>query len=402
MKRILLVALAAVTMFASCSKEGPDGNNNGAEKTVSITFNRAAVTRAADAPVATGAYTTIESARIYFYNAAGTKVFGYVLSALDITALNNITNHSAVIDVLSVPTSAAKLFIVANASAADYTFFADATLANAKAHAVTLDSQKAVATQGIDKLILTGENTTWDTSVPDKVTTAATITPIVARLEIADFFTFKTVTDFAAPTAVGQTLQIVGGTVAIEAMYINSIYGAGVFDGATGASLLYSNTANDYSNTYGNGDPLYSFMRTAFVDKAAGANINAFHIFPNLNTAGSTEKFASDFPAIIFKLSNVQIVNYSSVDGATWTEGITAIYGTGTAFITAQTYKIDGAMGTIDQTYVRKFEAAKIYKIASIKAGSGDLRDLPYTHNLDIEVTVTVAPWEAIGVTPEL
>lgn len=370
MKKNLLMALAAMTLF-SCSKENdsvvPDLTGT---KNVSLSIARM-TTRAVDDPdVADKTYTAVEDGVIYFFDQSDAKVFTRVLTEEELTALSSNDHEDAVI-VVAVPQSATSIVMIANykaSTANEYSAITAVTKTGISETAIAVGTQIST---GVEKVILSGTATIKDVDVNATPPTAAadiTITPIVSRLEIAGIAA-KHKTEGQVATGEINSFRLLG-------VFIPNYYATGyIVEGIGQGNLVKPTTVADYD---GNTEPfdakLFDYKTDGHTLPLEEGKSFAYHTFP---ATGVT-----NLPNIVLKVDQVTY-NTGLVADASYENGAVQ-------YLTVSDYYTEANKGG---DKVSNFNAAMIYRINSLLFGLENLGPNPFTQNKTVTVTVTVKEW---------
>lgn len=205
---------------------------------------------------------------------------------------------------------------------------------------------------------------------------AVTLKPTVARIELTNITSSGVITGFQ-----------------VDGIFIDNYYSQGSVGGTVVGGNLVNNgsvaaTFTDNSSAYPTAvkTSLYDYYTTglAAVTKiakpATAGNVWGYNLFGN--TAGSgSGSFA--VPRIIIRISNITTNDLSTYSSP--------------QFITVKGLKSSG-------TSLTSLDAGKIYNIGAgaLTFKETDLAPIPNVSAINVTVTVTLATWSVVAVTPEL
>jgi hypothetical protein len=385
MKRPFFILLAVALLF-SCQKPGgtPVASDT---NTVTITVKKSAMTRASlGGAVEAGAITDLTDAMFFFFDAdENTTLYHYFTVGESETFTGQIT-------IEGIPSNSTHVTMIGNVGdmgddAADIL-----TLDDFAALTLDIDSQASMAdgaggggspaaVQGIALVdgnggsgnLLSGPDADPDDTSDDNIRTASiTLTPAVARIEIAAG-AIELDTDPVSANRIPLTSFDLGG------IYVNGYYATRTLSGAstdrvnqtevTGATIWHEAYLDLEPSEY-----LYDETEGTVVTEAYAGGF-AYHVFP-----GTT-------PHIIIRADNLL---YEGAPEDNPDDG--PHYWIVEEFLQAGTNNTIGSL-----------EAGHVYRIESIVVGEtiprpGD----PYDNEVSVRVTVTILPWEVeyVDVTP--
>jgi hypothetical protein len=370
--KILAVALAATTLFASCSKENVE-NANGEDITVSIKIDRASdATRVEGANVGNAAV-TFTSGSLIFTNpsdvvtmvvAVNTGSAPYASKTVGIEALANGQQITA------VPSASTKVYFVGNAPSG-VTFAEDDALSTKMA---TVFSQYK-ADGSVDNVTIFGGKALTPVSdgEADEFEAAFNATPIAARFEI------KKIAGEAADGTSTLTYKVAG-------IFIDKYYDKMTLAGAAVSADLKSN--GSVVANYASGAGSYLTTPTNMTGVVFDYN-GTTGIATQTNTTPSTKaawaynllaptSTSPAMPAIIIKFIDVK------VDDTEY----------GTQFLTINTfYTAKGG-----STALTQLAQGHIYVLDNIEFDENDLTPTPYLKDIKATVTVTMVNWESSNI----
>lgn len=386
MKKILMTALVATTLFA-CSNQDESPLDNGATKTLKLSINAGGFTRAAGPAVANGAKTTISSLYVYFVDNANPEAGGAVvlgstaLGTTEIAAAQTATGH----EITGVNSAAKSVYVIAN-----YTENGISLGDNAGTSIASI--QQKVATMGA----VSGTNNTTDWQkavlsnaprsgvtnngligavVNNKAEVSVSIMPALSRVEIG--------TISADPDA-ANNLKVTGFD--LKGVYLNGFYPQFNLKGeakgtAHAISTATATAITEVATTYPWFCDVYGTpLTSATTYSAGGGNVWAYML-------------PASAPRIIFDIDNV------TYQGGTPT--------TQDMFVTVKSFTYSAAGTTPSGTVYAAndpvvFERGCIYKVNTVLFDLGKIHENPNAENIDVTVKVTVLGWAGIEVNPIL
>lgn len=354
-----LCALTAVSVFASCSKE--DGSRGtDATRSVAVRIN-SRTAKAVDDPI-TGTVNSAYSS-LYIYFTDGTKVVSsdVISKQADVDEFkSNGKNYD------NISSSITKVMIVANVKTGDVLPVAAGTaVADVKSFAFAVASQQPDAAhaentkaQGL-QVTMMGEAALTDTGEVSaagdkKMKAAITISPIVARMEISK-----------ALVAGDGVYSIKIDNVYLNAYYSDYSFAADSFvDSGVDIANYDTNLQND---TYGD-------------EVQAGTKADVYHLFADGTATG--------MPHIILGVSGY-FKNSADGQGEAFTD----------RYLTITKFKDSTSASAIG-----KISANNIYRIdlGELTVPASVLDPTPEAGRISLDVSVDVAAWNVVNVSPEL
>lgn len=367
------LALVAITLslgFSSCSNnDNPDEGNSTGNKSVFLKISGGKIsTYAEGTPATNGATVGFSSGDIYFVNASGAILVHYTLSSAQTNlATGNIDLEDITAGQLisNLPGQVAAIHVFGNASGLP-------TTGNISTVKATL---KNVTTQGtLASVNLYGTTSTLTPVSGNDYTASINLKPTVARIELKDITSSGTITGFR-----------------VDGIFIDNYYYQAAVDGTVVVGNLVNNISD--ATLFLDNSTVYTTARKTFVydyftsgitasskvaTPASGSNVWGYNLFAN--TAGSGS-FA--IPRIVIRLSNITTNDLSTY--------------TNPQFITVKGLK----QGSTSLTSI---DAGKVYNIGTgaLTFKESDLTPAPNMGAIDVTVTVTLAQWTVVSVTPEL
>lgn len=361
------MAAALVLGFSSCGNdEDPAGGNTGDTKSVLLKVSSGTPYTYADEASQSGLSTAIDvtlGADVYFMNGtAVTDHFPIVADALAAAGDITVTDLKTGYTFPSVSGSANTVYIVVNRPAG-VTLPTGGSLSAIEAVALNITSFTV-----INAVTMKGSGTIT-TGTPSTAT--VNVAPVVARFEIA-----KVEYDATAPSSLSNPVT----SYNLEGIFVNNHHKTMGMNFTPIAGQLYSSIlATDYTVTNFPAPVGDIFTgKTGVTSYTPSSGAWAYQFFPV-----DPVNAAADQPMLVIKLSNI-------VDPATQF--------TGDQYISVNKFEDAVTPGT----YITKFDANHIYKIASIKFSNRNLSVTPGTLLQDVSVTVLVTPWVDKNINPEL
>lgn len=407
MKKIFLMALTAVTMLSSCSKQQDETTNEVGTRTLQLSFSKAA-TRASDAPGDNS--TEVQSMRIQVL--AGSAIIkDLTLGAGDIAKVKLTTTGAAGgYYVLDVPVSATDVRVWATLASGETNLSFDKTVdindwngANVDFTKLPFYGEKQIQKTGNTPSTSPDGNILWYAPV--------TITPQMARFEV-----FNTIKDASMDTKAQDFFKGVN----VAGVYMNNVQ----LTAAAGAITNAGNGDKDWGTsdwTEGNWDAAGLLAYTA----GSGSFKNLFNdaygngvtfegpngIAPN-NKVDAYQLWERTVPHIVLKVS------YQARIGYVWDPTMNGNTGgwdfTGASWETRYGWiTITGFAENANQ--ITEIAHGKIYRLnlgalaAKFKAPEneneipeGPIDPDPEPEAVDLQVAVTVTPWTVVDVTPTM
>lgn len=380
-KCLAFMAAALLVGFSSCSNDNDNAGGNLDAKTpknMKITINLPGTRTEGPAQGKTTASFTFGD--LYLTDAAGTIKAHYDINSESGTETigNTIKLADLTKGVLlkNLPGDAIYVYLVGNTKVLDTNNQPEklpitGNISTVKALSLGIDSQVATEINGVltNNVNLYGEttatNNNGELSEDGKTKlykATITLAPTVARVELGSIKATGDIESFQ-----------------VDGIFVDYYYPTASIDGTVDdATIAKHNEVVNFMNTFaGYPKSLYDW-----ITKASDANVVAptkdkevwgYNVFAS--AAGSA------VPRIIIRLSDVKAK--------------TGKY-TGPQFITIKGLKENG-------TLLGKIKAGSVYSLAAgLEFNEKDITVDPNTENIDVNVTVTVNPWNVVVVTPTL
>ncbi len=376
MKKVLktaLVACAALTVLAGCSKEDNTVASND-QKSVNVKLTHAEATRAAGAHQASGAVAVNDGA-IYFTTEGTTVVTMYnIVKGVD-TDLSDfnvgIESLEAGVTFTNLPTTVKNVHVIANLPGGGYAVSDIAGfLANTYITIANQTDTKDVTLYGTNGLTANGKNTTTGN---DLFTATFNVAPVVARFEVGKISASGSLNASASTiesfTVAGIYLDNHYKTMGIAGLAGDKYTGEVTPDNFVAAN--YPNMCDESGFTTSTDGEYPAYVPTYTLQTGETAAVWGY----NLLAPASAQT-----PILVLKLTNVVIAT-----------GNTTTYG-GTKFLTVKNIYDNG-------TKITTLAPGTIYRITNLQFAEGHLVANPNPSLIDIEVDVTLMPWVAKDVT---
>jgi hypothetical protein len=374
-KYLTLLAAVLLLGFSSCSNDNEvDVTDNGPSQSVFLKIGgNTPATYSQGAPQA-AAPVTFTDGQLYFVNASGVILKHYTLTsgATSDTNIDMTTLTGAGETITNLPGSVSAVHIVGNVPSS-VTLPATGNISAVKATVL------GVATQSnIGDVSLYGSNTlTAPVSPATAYTCAVDLKPVVARIELARIET--------------QTGSHITG-FKVKGIFVDNYYSQGTVDGTTLSSSYLKNngtTASNFTDAGGSYNPAATYSGVVYdwysaalsasgtplaVTPAMGGNVWAYNLFATA--------VGSAVPRIIIRLTDI-----TTDDSSVYADP---------QFITITGFKDGGSA-------LSGIQAGKVYSIAAgISFDETDLAPEPNLTTIDVLVTVTLAGWTVVNVTPDI
>lgn len=362
-KHIAIALVALLLGFASCSSEndGPVAGDN--LRTVFLKINNQPVTYAVSSPQ-TATPVTFTSGNLYFTNSAGNILKHYTISDAETTDTNiqmsELSNAGAAIT--NLPLEVTGVYVVGNTKDLPQT----GPISGVQGKLLHVTSQT-----NIETVNLYGKQTTLTPAGENKFRATVSLTPIISRIELGEIKAGGTIESFD-----------------VAGIFIDNYYEEATVDGQVGdvvSNSTETTSFTDNSTEYPKklypaiydwyADGLKSVNKTA---APANGNIWAYNLF-----AGNS------VPRMIIRLANIEV-----------SEGSTPI--NGDRFITIKGFKHNGVS-------LSRLEAGKVYRLGAGVDGEGkieiddeDVQETPNISTIDVSVSIELAKWELVDVTPDI
>lgn len=412
MKRILLMALAATSLFACNKQRATETQDPTGESVVTLSIQQAASTKGVSNQKGTAEYSVIGSGELYFLDAQNNYVSQRELTTTEITALANTstTNGGNNVTITGVPNTATTLYFVANIMTTDGAAFPPVD-GNGADSRLRIDKLQA----NVTNVPMAGQSTTFAPATGSPRTTSVLLTPIVARVEVGQV-TCENQNGAGQPAV---SADITG--YKLSGVFINNIHQAVLLGGTpylVGSPLdiqaqagwatgweSYFTAANIVFPYYAGGTPAApsDWVANSMLTYCTPSGAVALSFYPDL-TNGSTSTDpgltpkqawgyqvapsnvvvvgqAADVPHVILKLTEVNYVDNP--------------FGLKTKYVTVTKYKDDLGIA------VNEFKRGNVYRIKNLTFTHNEATNQPYEKNITVTATITVAPWVINNINPD-
>lgn len=413
MKRILLMALAATSLFACNKQRATETQDPTGESVVTLSIQQAASTKGVSNQKAAAEYSVIGSGKLYFLDAQNNYVSQRELTATEITALANTSTTSGGnnVTITGVPNTATTLYFVANIMTTDGAAFPQVEGTTGTDSRLRIDKLQA----NVTNVPMAGQSTTFAPATGSPRTTSVLLTPIVARVEVGQV-TCENQNGAGQPAV---SADITG--YKLSGVFINNIHQAVLLGGTpylVGSPLdikaqagwatgweNYFTAANTVFPYYVGGTPAApsDWVANSMLTYCTPSGAVALSFYPDL-TNGSTSTdpgltpkqawgyqvapsntvavgSAADVPHVILKLTEVNYVDNP--------------FGLKTQYVTVTKYKDDLGVA------VNEFKRGNVYRIKNLTFTHNEATNQPYEKNITVTATVTVAPWVINDINPD-
>lgn len=374
--KFLTVAVATLLLgFTSCSNDEDGGKpETGNPKNMFLKISSDTPSTYAEGTPQAAGEVTFTSGDLYFTDNAGTILAHYTISSaatsdtnIDIAALTS-TGQT----ITNLPGTVSNVHVVGNTNG----LATSGNISRVKNQALQVQSQGTISNVNLYGEAATVLVTPGTPGVSNDLYAAAvTLAPTVARIELANI------------TATGTAIT----GFEVEGIFIDNYYSEAAVAGTVAAGNLQDNNtavAADWvsgSSIYPVAlDPsIFDWYTTPLtsdanvVAPATSGDVWGYNVFAT--TLGST------VPRIVIRLSNITTTPESGITFA------------GPQFITVKGFK-NGA------TPLTAIKAGEVYNIAvgALAFDETNITPVPNVNAIDVEVTVTVANWSVVNVTPEI
>ncbi|GAB6010398.1 hypothetical protein [Dysgonomonas reticulitermitis] len=367
----LMVSVALLAGFSSCSNDDVPAENAGGTKNLFLKISSAPATKAEGAVQA--AAPVVFNDGVLYFTSSGNIEAQYTISSAPTSGSNiNITTLTGAGETIeNLPNSVDHVYVVGNVP----------TTVSLPASGSILAVQQAVlvvATQGtISNVSLYGDDATslltagGGASGNDLYEANITLAPVVARIELADI------------TSSGDIVSY-----KVAGIFVDNYYSQGEVDGLVAATNLVNNGMDPTKFSDGTSEyptalkpSIYDWYPTALtpssnvVAPATAGQVWGYNVFAA--AAGSS------VPRIIIRLEDVMLSSGAPTSGST-------------QFITISGYKDASSVA------LTSFEAGKVYTLSAgtLIFDENDIDPVPNSNLIDVKVTVTLTNWTVVPVTP--
>lgn len=410
MKKVLLMTAMVSFLFACNTQEETDIESVKGENSVTLTVNRSAMTKSISNQIGDPEYAVIGSGKLFFIDASNASIYQRELTATEITALANTatTPGGNTVTITGVPNAAQSLYFMANiktSAGSTYPMVDGTTSADAR---LRIDKLQADVTHAP----MSGLSATFVSSGSNQYTASVTLTPIVARVELAqitcqnqngaaapavsaDITAYKLSGVFmnnvrqsvllnAAPYLVGSPIDIrsqLGWTTSWETYFTaaNTTFPYGANPQAPVDWV--ANSMFDYFTPQAPGLSFYPDGTNGSTNTDPGATPKqawAYQVVPSTVVPPTSP---ADVPHMILKLTEVEYVDNP--------------LGRETLYVTVTKYK-----DVADQP-ITEFKRGNVYRINNLVFTHNEATNIPYENNINVTATVTVEPWVINDINPD-
>lgn len=356
-------AAMLLTGFASCTKENPEIETEGKSKNLFLKIEKGITTYSESSAVGSGTKVGFSSGNIYFTNASGTIVKHYTLSNDKTEGANiNLQDIEAGTTIKDLPGSTTSVHIAGNTP----NLPTSGNISAVKAAIIQIETQK-----NIESVNLYGQNTLIPPVAPEThYTCVIDLNPTVARIELADITAKGAITGFE-----------------VEGIFIDNYYSEAAVDGTINEDHLKNNgsVATDFFNgttAYPAKlqQAIYDFYNPALAATSNVATLKDQKVW-GYNLFASAE--GSTVPRIVIRLKNITTNNGTEIADP--------------QFITVKGFVSGDAA-------LQSFKSGEIYSIAAgaLSFDETQLTPVPNQKTIDVKVSVRLADWKVVNVTPEI
>lgn len=368
---LTFLAVSLFLGFTSCSNdEATGGEENNEPKSLFLKISNGDITTYGTGPtVVDNADIDFSGGIIYFVNSDGMILKHYTLT-VNATSETNI-NFSDIQDgttIENLPGSVSSVYVVGN-------YTGSPSLATSGNISAVTNKVLTVASQhDIENVNLYGTNTIVPVgpTEPNKYTCAINLRPTVARIELTDITASGVITSFKVDGIFIDNYYsqaTINSTLEIENLQDNGTTSGDFVGGSTVYPASLTPAIYDYYTS-----PLESASKVVAL---ADDDVWRYSLF--------AKTIGSEIPRIIIRLSEIETTPESDITIS------------GTRFITIRGFKSGS-------TSLSVIKSGEIYNI-----GAGDLvfdeSNLAITPNeakIEVEVTIALAKWKVVPITPEL
>lgn len=364
LKYSTLAATILLTVFASCTKENPEIKPEEKPKSLFLKIDNGITPHSESGATSSGTKVGLSSGNIYFVNASGTIVKHYTLSSGKTEGINiNLKEIEGGTTIENLPGSITNVHVTGNTPDLP----ASGNISAVKAAIIQIQTQK-----DIELVNLYGHNTLIPPVAPaTNYTCIIDLNPTLARIELADITAKGAITGFE-----------------VEGIFIDNYYNTASVDGTIDETNLKSNGSdatifNNETAAYPIGlkNAIYDFYNPALTatDKVVKPK-ESNHVW-GYNLFASEE--GSTVPRIIIRLKNITTNNGTTIANP--------------QFITVKGF-VNG------DAALKGIRSGEIYSIAagSLSFDETQLTPVPNQNTIDVNVTINLAKWKVVNVTPEI
>ncbi len=410
MKKFLfsLLSMSVVVACNNADSLSSDSEQQSSDtRSINLRITQASSSRTIGEELEDGTYAIIGSGVILFKDSSGEIVYQRDLTSDEVTTVQNTSSTATTNEYISindVPSTAGELFFIANVSTLDSSDYPDIIDESTSSARLRVDLLQGDTTYSP----MSGSSSDF-VSTDDGYTVNVVITPMVARLEVAQV-SYLSQDDESDVSTDFTSFNLAG-------VYVNNIYPYVLttgepyttdgkvsivdqdgWDDDDWSSYLTANTVFPYY-TDGSVDVPDNWTDGAMVDYGTSTD-SALSFYPN-STSGSSatqedESYvwsyqvvpssstatsdSPDVPHIILKLTDVEYVDNDL--GAT------------TRYVTVQNY-------TSTSGSIYSFSPGNVYRITNLSFSNAQASSKPYDDNISMTATVEVTPWSVVELSPD-
>lgn len=410
-KTALLVTLASL-LLACNDKETMEEIPVSGIKNVTLNLEQTAFTKSVNNEKGAAEYAVLGSGKLYFLNSAYTSIFQRQLTSAEIAALANTSftaSSGNTVTISGVPSSAEYLYFMANIKTDVGQTFPTAEGTTSVDARLRMDYLQGNALN----VPMSGLSPAFTASSANNYTASVEISPIVARVELAQVTCRNATvgspisTDITAYKLAGVFINNVNQYVRLDGTpYLNAPVN---IVNQAGWSINYAAyfTNNPNFPFFAGGSPSSPGDWTAnafadyctpaasglsfYPDVANGATVTpssstpkpvwAYQVCPSTEPVAGQTTPVADIPHIILKLTDVEYVNNPL--GAT------------TLYVVVSKYKDSGTNNNI-----LEFKRGNVYRIENLVFNQTQATNKPYDSNISVTCSVTVKPWVINTINP--
>lgn len=409
MKKIILTAIVATSLFACSKQDTTDTDNPTGESIVTLSIQQPTSTKGVSDQKGDTEYAVIGSGKLYFIDASNNYISQRELTATEVTALSNTstTNGGKTVTITGVPNTATTLYFVANIKTSAGTAFPQTDGTTGTDARLRIDKLQANAIN----VPMAGQSTTFAPTTGSPRTTSVLLTPLVARVEVGqvtvqnatpatnnDITGYKLsgvfVNNIHQAVLLGGTPYLVGSPIDIKSQSGWGLDWTPYFTPANTAFPYYvggtpaapsdwvANSMATYCTPTGTAAlsfyPDLTYGSTSTDPTVTPKRAWAYQVVPSTTVAlGST----ADVPHIILQLT--EVTYFDNPLGQT------------TQYVTVTKYK------DVNNNPVTEFKRGNVYRIQNLTFTHNEATNQPYQANITVTATVTVAPWVINNINPD-
>lgn len=368
-KYLTFVAVSLFLGLTSCSNDDATGENSNEAKSLFLKINNRNIATYGTGPtVVDNADVDFSDGIIYFVNSEGMILKHYTLT-VNASSETNI-NFSDIQDgttIENLPGSVSNVHVIGN--------YTGSPLVTSGNIALVTNKLLTVASQyNIENVNLYGTNTVVAVGPlqPNRYTCSINLQPTVARVELTDITASGVITSFK-----------------VDGIFIDNYYSRATINSTLSIADLQDN--GTISSNFSGGSTVYPTNLTPAIydyytpslESASNVVALAYEDVWRYNLFATTT--GSDIPRIIIRLSEIKTTPESNVSIS------------GTRFLTIRGFK----SGNSSLTGIKSGE---IYNIGAgaLVFDESNLAITPNEDKIEVEVTIALAKWKVVPITPEL